>query len=106
MSHWCNNKGISCENATDIGYCQLSACAKPCAPSNREEEIPRRSLIRCQCGNVLAGYDGNILTISRKGRNVTFRSECADVTVMCEKCGRTTKILVNKPYAYYTEGDK
>lgn len=96
MSGFCSNKNMPCEYAEDLGQCKITACSKLYSAFQRSpEEMPCKTLIRCRCGNIIAGYDGNVLTISRKGRIAAIRSEQADVTVMCEKCGRTTRILLD-----------
>lgn len=52
-------------------------------------------LIRCPCGNILAGYDGNTLTIRKKGRSAAVASSQADIKITCEDCGRTIDVLLD-----------
>lgn len=105
MSKFCSNKNMSCEYATDLGQCQITACSKQYSDYRSQEEMPCKTLIRCRCGNIIAGYEGYLLTVSRKGRVVTFSANNADITVMCEKCGRTTRILIDGANIYHVEED-
>ena len=106
MSKFCSNKNMPCEYAADLGQCQNTACAKQYADFRRSpEDMPCKTLIRCRCGNIIAGYEGYLLTVSRKGRVVTFSANNADITVMCEKCGRTTRILIDGANIYHVEED-
>lgn len=106
MSKFCSNKNMPCEYATDLGQCQITACTKQYVAFHRSpEDMPCKTLIRCRCGNIIAGYEGYRLTVSRKGRVVTFSANNADITVMCEKCGRTTRILIDGANIYHTEED-
>lgn len=52
-------------------------------------------LIRCPCGNILAGYDGHDLTIRKKGRSVTVASCQATIKITCEDCGRAIDVLLD-----------
>lgn len=52
-------------------------------------------LIRCPCGNILAGYDGNTLTIRKKGRSVAVASCQATIKITCEDCGRAIDVLLD-----------
>lgn len=107
MSGFCSNKNMPCVHATELGQCQITACSKqyPTLPRS-PEDMPCKTLIRCRCGNILAGYEGHLLTVSRKGRVVTLSANNADMTVMCEKCGRTMKILIDGANIYHTEEEK
>ena len=53
-------------------------------------------LIRCPCGNILAGYDGRSLTIRKKGRSVAVASSRANVEITCEDCQRTVNVLLDE----------
>lgn len=52
-------------------------------------------LIRCLCGNILAGYDGRNLTIRKKGRSVAVASSRANIEITCEDCGRAITVLLD-----------
>ena len=52
-------------------------------------------LIRCPCGNILAGYDGDTLTIRKKGRSVAVASCQANIKITCEDCGRRIDVLLD-----------
>ena len=52
-------------------------------------------LVRCHCGNILAGYDGHNLTIRKKGRSVTVASSQAKIEIICEDCGRGIDVLLD-----------
>lgn len=52
-------------------------------------------LIRCPCGNILAGYDGHNLTIRKKGRSVAVESCQANIEITCEDCGRRIDVLLD-----------
>ena len=52
-------------------------------------------LIRCPCGNILAGYDGRNLTIRKKGRSVAVESCQANIKITCEDCGRRIDVLLD-----------
>lgn len=52
-------------------------------------------LIRCPCGNILAGYDGRNLTIRRKGRSAVVASCQATIKITCEDCGRAIDVLLD-----------
>ena len=52
-------------------------------------------LIRCPCGNTLAGYDGDTLTIRKKGRSVAVESCQANIEITCEDCGRRIDVLLD-----------
>lgn len=52
-------------------------------------------LIRCPCGNILAGYDGNTVTIRKKGRSVAVASSQANIKITCEDCGRRIDVLLD-----------
>lgn len=106
MSKFCSNKNMPCEYATDLGQYQITACSKQYSDYRNPDEMPCKTLIRCRCGNIIAGYEGQLLTVSRKGRVVTFSANNAEATVMCEKCGRTTRILMDGANIYHTEEEK
>lgn len=105
MSKFCSNKNMPCVYAANSGQCQITACSKQYSDYRSPEKMPCKTLIRCRCGNIIAGYEGYLLTVSRKGRVVTFSANNADITVMCEKCGRTTRILIDGANIYHTEED-
>ena len=52
-------------------------------------------LIRCPCGNILAGYDGNTVTIRKKGRAVAVASSQVNIKITCEDCGRRIDVLLD-----------
>ena len=52
-------------------------------------------LVRCPCGNILAGYDGHNLTIRKKGRSVAVASSQANIKITCEDCGRRIDVLLD-----------
>ena len=52
-------------------------------------------LIRCHCGNILAGHDGHNLTIRKKGRSVAVASSQANIKITCEDCGRRIDVLLD-----------
>ena len=52
-------------------------------------------LIRCPCGNILAGYDGHNLTIRKKGRAIAVASSQAKIEITCEDCQRTVNVLLD-----------
>ncbi len=52
-------------------------------------------LIRCHCGNILAGYDGHNLTIRKKGRSVAVASSQANIEITCEDCGCRIDVLLD-----------
>lgn len=52
-------------------------------------------LIRCHCGNILAGYDGHNLTIRKKGRTVAVASSQANIEITCEDCGCRIDVLLD-----------
>lgn len=52
-------------------------------------------LIRCPCGNILAGYDGDTLTIRKKGRSVAVESCQANIEITCEDCGCKIDVLLD-----------
>ena len=54
-------------------------------------------LVRCICGNILAGYDGRSLTIRKKGRSVAVASSQANIKITCEDCGCRTFCLMDRP---------
>ena len=49
-------------------------------------EQRKNLLLRCPCGNILAGYDGRSLTIRKKGRSVAVASSQANIEITCEDC--------------------
>ena len=51
--------------------------------------------VRCPCGNILAGYDGNTLTIRKKGRAIAVASSQANNKITCEDCGRRIDVLLD-----------
>lgn len=53
-------------------------------------------LIRCHCGNILAGYDGRNLTIRKKGRSVAVESCQANIKITCEDCGQAITVLLDE----------
>ena len=55
----------------------------------------RNQLIRCPCGNILAGYDGHNLTIRKKGRSVAVASCQANIEITCEDCGCRIDVLLD-----------
>lgn len=52
-------------------------------------------LLRCPCGNILAGYDGDTLTIRKKGRSVAVESCQATIKITCEDCGQAIDVLLD-----------
>lgn len=58
-------------------------------------EQRKNQLLRCPCGNILAGYDGRSLTIRKKGRSVAVASGRANVEITCEDCGRRIDVLLD-----------
>lgn len=52
-------------------------------------------LVRCICGNILAGYDGRSLTIRKKGRSVAVVSCQANIEITCEDCGCRIDVLLD-----------
>lgn len=59
-------------------------------------EQRKNQLLRCPCGNILAGYDGRSLTIRKKGRSVAVASCQATIKITCEDCGRAIRVLLDE----------
>lgn len=53
-------------------------------------------LVRCPCGNVLAGYDGTDLNVTKKGRVAIFSSHSAEITLVCEHCGQKMGFVLDE----------
>ena len=58
-------------------------------------EQRKNQLLRCPCGNILAGYDGHNLTIRKKGRSVAVASCQANIEITCEDCGCRIDVLLD-----------
>lgn len=58
-------------------------------------EQRKNQLLRCPCGNILAGYDGRSLTIRKKGRSVAVASSQANIEITCEDCGCRIDVLLD-----------
>lgn len=62
------------------------------------EKYIRNQLIRCPCGNILAGYDGHNLTIRKKGRSVAVASSQANIKSPARTAGaESTSYLMGRP---------
>ena len=59
-------------------------------------EQRKNQLLRCPCGNILAGYDGRNLTIRKKGRAIAVESCQATIKITCEDCGRAIDALLDE----------
>ena len=53
-------------------------------------------LIRCPNGHILGTYDTHgMLRVKHKGRLVTCASPNAQVSITCEHCGRSSRLLLD-----------
>lgn len=53
-------------------------------------------LIRCPNGHILGAFDAHgVLRVKHKGRLVTLRTDHAEIEVVCEQCGRTSRFLLD-----------
>lgn len=101
MNEFCNLYGESCIHARLTGECNITACSRQLSVHGAHETDQKRSLIRCSCGNVLAGYsmEGS-MNITKKGRTAVISSSHAEVSVKCERCGNWTIIKLDNKDVY------
>ncbi len=100
MNGHCNLYGVPCVNASLDGACNITACSRQLSGHDVHGPEQKKNLIRCSCGNVLAGYsmEGS-MNITKKGRTAVVSSSHAEVSIKCERCGNWTVIkLDNKSF--------
>lgn len=68
-------------------------------------EQRRNQLIRCSCGNILAGYDESGLNVTKKGRVAIFSSRSAEITLICEHCGQKIGFVLDKHGLHWNTQD-
>ena len=60
-----------------------------------EKQGPNQ-LIRCPNGHILGTYAARgVLRVKHKGRLVTLRTDHAEIEVVGEQCGRTSRLLLD-----------
>lgn len=60
--------------------------------------------ICCPNGHILGAFEaGETLRIKHKSRLVTFRSDHAEIEVVCERCGKTVEMKLEEPNLYVRE---
>ena len=52
-------------------------------------------VLRCQCGRIVGTRSGGAVSIKWRGRRVIIQ-DAAQITIVCEKCKKETKIFVQK----------
>lgn len=62
-------------------------------------------LIRCPCGNILAGYDESGLNVTKKGRVAIFSSRSAKVMLLCERCGQKMGFVLDENGIHWNTQD-
>lgn len=60
-----------------------------------EKQGPNQ-LVRCPNGHILGTFDASgVFRVKHKGRLVTLRTDHAEIEVICEQCGRTSRFLLD-----------
>lgn len=62
-------------------------------------------LIRCSCGNILAGYDESGLNVKKKGRVAIISSHSTEVMLICERCGQKMDFVLDEHGIHWNTRD-
>ncbi len=97
MSGYCSEKGRGCEFASQLGFCQLSACTKGSLKSPEPDGNKDIFFIYCKNGHLIGDYDEDGCMHIGPVRITTFR---ADIKITCERCGENVYAQLRYPDIY------